>query len=98
MLVKCIKNGFQVHDLMIIVLGTHLNHIKNYIVTDHIFKDRLIDHSKLAIGHQAHLPCDSLIFFPEREAIHLPNHIDEFLSIMNLDMTKQIAQKVKNGD
>lgn len=91
MFVEGIENSPEVHDLVGIVVTSILNRGKRYTLIDQIFEERPIDHFEFCVEGQRLVPGDPSVLLAEGQSVHFPDHVDELLSVVHLDMTEQVA-------
>jgi hypothetical protein len=94
--IKGIKDSFKMKDLIIVTIPIVLCRKIFDVFIDKILEKCLIDNSKLFLLSQGDASCDSFVFLFETMAVHLADHVNELLGVVNFDVAEDVAEEVEN--
>lgn len=83
-------------DLIIVTISIVLSRKVLDVFIDKILEKRLVDNSKLFLLSHWDASCDSFVFLFEAVTVHLADHVNKLLGVVNFDVAEDVAEKVEN--
>lgn len=98
-LIKSVKNSLQMQYFVEVAATSALvilAFLRIHTLVHEVFKYRLFYYFKLIVLRKRNTPSYSSVLLSESMAVHLPNHVDELIRIVDFDVAKEMAQEVKH--